>query len=257
MKKILLIIPVIILVIYSTLRANPCKITIRIPETNTYPPFFMYDANGKMTGLAIELAEALLKEAGCSPVYISLPFARSLKYLESGQLNLMLNLSITEERKAYIKYIGPQLDETVVLVILKGTNYKLNSLDDLKKFPKPIGVERGKVYGKAFDLKREKDYSFRDKIDEVSDLLSNEKKLFSGRISCFLGYGYSIFYKMRTDPLYKNFSVHPFIINQDWVYFGFSKQSVSDELFRRLQEAYQSAKKKGLFEAIRLRYSLR
>jgi len=256
MKKIFLI-PIIFLIICCALIADPCKITVRIPEGSIYPPFFMQDTNGKLTGLAIELAEALLYEAGCTPVYVPLPFARSLKYLESGQLNLMLNLSITEERKAYIKYIGPQLDETVVIVILKGSNYKINSLDDLKKFPKPIGVERGKVYGKTFDLKREKDYSFREKIDEVSDLLSNEKKLLSGRISCFLGYGYNIFYKMKSDPQYKNFSVHPFIINQDWVYFGFSKKSVSDDLFKRLQAAYQSAKRKGLFEAIRLRYSLR
>lgn len=255
MKKFIFI-SIIIIIINSVLNADPCKLTVRIPDGDLYSPFFVKDADNKLKGLMIELTEALLNETGCTPVYIPLPFPRALKYLESGQLDLLLNLSITEERKAYIKYIGPMLDETVVIVVMKESNYKIKSLDDLKKLPKSVCVERGKVYGKEFELKRKNDYTFKEKIEEVTDVPDNENRLLTGRASCFLGFGYNIYYKMKTNPVYKNFAIHPFVVSQDWVYFGFSKKSVSDELFRRLQVAYQSAKKKGLFEAIRLRYSI-
>lgn len=250
------IISIIIFLLCWTIRIYPCELSNGVPDGTTYPPFIMKDENGKMTGLSIELTEALLREAGCSPVYTPLPFARILKHLENGKLDIGMNLSITEERKSYIKFIGPMLDETMVLVVLKGSTFDIHSLDDLKKLPKPVGIERGKVYGKAFEGKRAKDLAFRNKLEEVSEFI-NHNKLNAGRISCFIEYDYYIYYKMKTDPLYKNFTIHPFIINRDWVYWGFSKQSVSDETYRRLQAAYLSAKKKGLFEAIRLRYSFR
>ena len=42
--------------------------------------------------------------------------------------------------------------------------------------------------------------------------------------------------------------------NQDWVYFGFSKQSVPDDMLKRLQVAYDRLHAKGTFEEIKQRY---
>ena len=39
-------------------------------------------------------------------------------------------------------------------------------------------------------------------------------------------------------------------IDIDWVYFGFSKKSVSSELLSKLQKAYDSAKSEGKFEKV-------
>jgi len=147
---------------------------------------------------------------------------------------MMLNMSITDERSNYINFIGPQLDETVVLVIKKGDNFKIESLDDLKKLPKGIGVDRGRVYGKAFEKKRATDKELKNCLDEVAEVDTNEKKLTAGRISVFLGFGYSVFYQIKTNPLYKDFTVHPFVVNQDWVYFGFSKKAVPPNQLQKL-----------------------
>ncbi|MCD4674740.1 MAG: hypothetical protein K8S18_01940, partial [Desulfobacula sp.] len=84
-----------------------------------------------------------------------------------------------------------------------------------------------------------------------------EKKLNKNRVSAFLGYGYNTYYRIKTNPSYKNFKVHPFIINKDWVYFGFSKKAVSQETLSRLTKAYERAHQKGLFEKVRQRYILK
>ncbi|MEE4359631.1 MAG: transporter substrate-binding domain-containing protein [Desulfococcaceae bacterium] len=232
------------------------EIKIRVSEGNTYPPFFMQDENGKWSGLSIELAEVLLKETGDTPNYQPLPFARALDYMKEGKIDIMLNLSITEERKEFMHFIGPQLDETIVLVVRKDSDFKIESLDDLKKLPKALGVERGRLGGKNFEEKRAGDKEFRKKLREVTEVDSNEKLLEAGRISAFLGYGYNTFYQIKSNPLYKNFKVHPFIINRDWVYFAFSKKSVSPEMLQKYQKAFDRAKEKGLFEAVRQRYLL-
>lgn len=229
------------------------EMTIRVNESD-YPPFFIKSENRKWSGLSIELVESLLHEAGFTVNYKPLPFARGLQYIQYGEIDAMLNMSITDERKKFIYFIGPQLDETVLLVVKKDSNFKITSIDDLKKLPENIGIDRGRVYGQAFEEKRAIDEELRNRLEEVTDTNINEKKLEADRISGFLGYEYNILYQMKINPLYKDFSVHPFVVNQDWVYYGFSKKSVSPGHLKKIQEAYDRAKAKGIFEAIKKKY---
>ncbi|OQY55712.1 MAG: hypothetical protein B6245_19415 [Desulfobacteraceae bacterium 4572_88] len=252
MKRIALFIVMTVFLIANT--GFSSEVTVRVSEGNTYPPFFLQDEKGAWSGLSIELVEALLKEAGHTPNYKPLPFARAIAYMQEGKIDMMLNMTITEERKPFMNFIGPQLDETIVLVVRKDSDFKITSLDDLKKLPKSVGVERGRVYGKAFEEKRAADDDLKSKLREVTEVDSNEKLLEIGRISAFLGYGYNTFYQIKTNSLYKNFKVHPFVISQDWVHFGFSKKSVPADLLQEFQDAYDRAKQKGVFEAIRQRY---
>ncbi len=251
MKKVAVI--AIMLVFCTVSIGFPCELTVRVPE-KPYPPFFMKEKGANWSGLSIELADALLQEAGCKATYKPLPFKRALMYLKEGKTDMMLNLTATEERKAFIHFIGPQLDETVILVVRKDSDFSLTGLEDIKKLSKPVGIERGKVYGKAFEEKRATDEAFGKNLDIVNDMATNENKLDKNRLSGFLGYGYNVFYRFKTEPLYQNFTVHPLKINQDWVNFGFSKKSVSADMLQRLQEAYDRAKQKGLFEKIKQTY---
>ncbi len=230
-----------------------CELKVRVNETS-YPPFFMEIGKGAPQGLSIELVEALLAEAGCRPVYEPLPWKRALAFLKTGQIHMMLNMTPTEERKEFAYFIGPQLDETVVFVVPKDSDYAITSLDDFKKLPKPLGIELGRVYGKEFEEKMAKDEEFKKNIEDVNSMALNENKTAAGRLSGFLGYGYNVYYSIKTDPIYQNFKVHPYVVNKDYVYFGFSKESVSKDMLQRLQDAYDRAQKKGLFEAIKKKY---
>lgn len=248
------LISVFLIVFITASAASGRDISLRVPTGNTYPPFFMQDNEGIWGGISIELAHELLDEAGMKPSYKPLPFPRALKYLEEGKLDMMLNLTVTKEREEYIHFIGPQLDETVVLVVKKDTKLPISCLDDFKNLPHPIGIERGKVYGPIFENKRKTDESFCRILDKVTDVSSNEKKLISDRLSGYLGYGYNTYYRLKNNPSYNQLKIHPFVINQSWVYFGFSKKSVSNETLTILKSAYKRASAKGRFERIRQRY---
>lgn len=249
----------IFLIIGFFLFAHNCfstEITIRVPEGNEYAPFFYQDSSGKWQGLSIELAEALLEETGHTPRYIKMPFSRGLQCTQNGCIDLVLNITITEARKKFLHFIGPQLDETIHLVIKKESKFSITSLDDLKKLPHPIGIERKKFYSKKFDKKRKTDTNFENILDTVNEVDLNEKKLEAGRISGFLGFGYNVFYQIKNNPLYRNFTIHPFIIKQDYVYFGFSKKNFTQKQLDIFREGYVRAAHKGTFEKIKNKYRI-
>ena len=106
------------------------------------------------------------------------------------------------------------MDETVVLIVRKDSDFTIDSLEDLKNLPKSLGVERGKVYGRAFENLRANDEAFAKTLEEVVEVNLIESMLEKGRISGFLGYGYNVFYRLKTDPIYANFTNHPFHINE-------------------------------------------
>lgn len=251
MNKICSAIIVLYLLISTTCLSR--ELTIRVTD-DAYAPYFFKHENNAYHGLSIELARALLDEANFRFCFVPMPFSRSLKYMKVGKIDMMLNLTITEERAGYIHFIGPQLDETVMMVIPKDLPVAINSLDDIKMFEKPIGIERGKVYGPAFEEKRRTDPGFEKMIEVVNALEINETKLAKGRITGFLGYGYSISHRLKTNPSYKNFSVHPYVFHRSWVYFGFSKKSVSKGMLQELQGAYDRIDKKQVLGKIRNRY---
>ncbi len=247
----------LLIIWFIPLLANSCfgaEMRIRVPEGNTYPPFFINDQNGRWTGLSIELVEALLQEAGHTPIYVPLPFNRGLKEIQAGKIDIMLNMSIAPERRSFMYFIGPQLDETILLVTRTEKNFLITSLDDLAKLPNGIGVERGKLYSGPFEKKRTEDKAFSHRLEEVTDIDRNEKKLNAGYISGFLGYGYHLIYQKRTNPLYKKFTIQPLVIGRDWVYFGFSKKSISEKQLRQLQNAYDRLNRRGILAAIRQKY---
>lgn len=226
---------------------------VRVPQNEGYPPFFIKKGK-KWTGLSIELAEALLKEVRIKPTYREMPFARGLWYLKSGEIQMMLNLSINKDRKEYIGFIGPQLDETVKLIVRKDFKGRINSIDELLKLSLPIGIERKKFYGNFFASKMNQK-SFEKKIEIVTDVDSNKMKLHHRRIAGFLGYGYNIFYKFRTDPFFKNFRVYPLKIHNSFVFYGLSKKSVPFDIYNKLKIAYKKIEKRGILKKIRVKYS--
>ncbi|HLA31190.1 MAG TPA: transporter substrate-binding domain-containing protein [Pseudomonas sp.] len=228
-----------------------CTLRVRVSD---FKPQYYQDEDGTWRGMSIEFAETLLGEAGCKPLYLTTPWERSFELLKSGGLDLMLNLSITPEREQFLHFIGPQRDESIMLVVRREADYRIDSLDDLKKLPRGIGFESGSFYGDAFTAKFNSDPAFAAKFEAVPHAELNIHKLRHNRISAFLGDAYSVAYRIREDELYKDAKLLPYPVNQDWVYFGFSKQSVSPELLARLQNAFDRAWADGKFEAILQRY---
>ncbi len=199
--------------------------------------------------------EALLSEADCQPIFHPQPWKRALNLIKSGKMDAITNLSRTEERGTYMYFIGPMRDEVVSLIVPSDSNYEINSLDDLKKLPGPVGKVNGAYHGKLLQEKLENDPSFSSNIHPVTDSSQLAPMLKKGRMVAFMMNSDDFAYKLKTDPHFNGLKRHDFPISTSSLYFGFSKVSVSNELHSKLQQAYEAASSKGDFTKIIDRYN--
>lgn len=242
----------LILFFLSPISFSDCALKMRVAD---YKPYHYLNDQQEYIGLNIDMVNVLMEEAGCRVNFYDIPWGRALNMMESGELDVMVNMSITEERRKYINFIGPQMDESVVLVVRNDFNHKLASLDDLKDLPHGIGIETGLFYGVEFDEKIKNDLKFRNKVETVHDINFNFRKLKYSRISGWITDKYYAHYKIKFDPEYSDFKVYPnFYINRSKVYYGFSKKSVSQELLLKIKTAYQKASKAGKFSKVLSQY---
>jgi len=211
-----------------------CNLTVRV--TN-YPPLYYQDSREQWQGLAVDITRALFQQAECEITFVNLPWKRGLHLLEIGGLDLLLNMTITAPREKYAYFVGPMLDETQVLIVPKNSHLKINKLDDIKQLSKRIGIDRGGFYGSEFAYKMDTELSFSKKF-EYADNRSNLAKLSAGRVLGILDDRYSATYRIENVLAKEQFKLHPFLFNQTFIYFGFSKKSVSKEMLARFQRAY-------------------
>ncbi len=226
------------------------KCTIRMRVAESYP-FFFQQKNGQWSGFMTEHGEVILKEAGCEIIYRKVPWGRALRLLEQGRLDMMGAMSVTEERKRFLYFIGPHFLETVKLLVSEDSEYEIETHDDLKYIPGKIGMLRGGWMGQKMNTLL-KDASFSKAVHWVTshrpEIL---EKIRMGRLGAYVRLEIP---GLLNRPEYKGIKYHPFIINQDPVYFGLSKKSVNSTLLGKLQAALERVKKRGEFEKILRRY---
>ena len=228
-----------------------CQISYRVAE---YPPYMLPEKDGSWTGLDVELAQAIFSEAKCTVTFTTMPWKRGLHLLEHGGVDMMSGLSLNSERQKYAYYIGPMRDESIGLVVNRNSHFKLTELEDLKRLPKRIGYLRGVYYGELFAKKFTADARFADKFETADNEQTNLLKLFNRRLSAVAGDKYNSIYKLRLQKIDHKYKVHNFLLNQDVVYFGFSRASISSGDIKRLQAAFKKLQGNGEFARIRAKY---
>ena len=227
-----------------------CNLSVRVTE---FKPQYYLASDGKWQGIAVDITRALFNQAKCDITFVNVPWKRALHLLEQGGVDLVLNMTATVDRKKYAHFIGPMLDETQALIVAKDSDHKITKLDDIKRLSKRIGIDRGVFYGSLFAQKMTTDSSFVEKF-EYADNKSNMLKLISGRVLGILGNKYTASYRVQNLLPKGKFKLHPFVFSQSFVYFGFSKKSVSKKLLAQFERAYIAISQNGILRDILQKY---
>jgi len=229
-----------------------CELSVRVVE---FPPLSFRDQTGQWAGLDIELSQALLKEAGCQANYKELPFRRALLQLRQGQLDMAMNLFATPERNQFLRFIGPARIETISMMVRQESNVSLRSFENFQNLPSQVGIQIGSYNGLAFETRYKEDSEFRRMFKNLANNKKNVQLLKNNHLFGFFTDAYSARHQLQNNPNYNGLKVHPFIIGENFVYFGFSQKSVSAKLFERLRRAFERAKAEGKFRRIIKSYS--
>jgi polar amino acid transport system substrate-binding protein len=232
---------------------------IRIRVTEFAPNYFMKD--GKWTGLDVELAAAVVAEAGFEAEFLDLPWSRALSYLQNGQLDMMPNLSRTPDREAFLHFIGPERVSKRRLVVRKeNVRLKIGSLDDLVKVADearmPFGIQNNAKYSEAFDARLVSDAEFARHFDKVSSGMLLPNKVVNGHNLGFFEDENYVAHQLKHSPDFRALALHPFVLSAEPVHFGLGKH-LAPEALEKLDAALQRLEKSGALTKIRERWGSR
>ncbi|MCP4349009.1 MAG: amino acid ABC transporter substrate-binding protein [Desulfobacterales bacterium] len=233
---------------------TPCWCEEYILRTSweQWEPYSYKDADGKLTGLDMELLTAIAgnmknpnnKNIRYRPSFKEMPWARALKSLEYGKIDVAMSGSLTEERKKYVYYTKPYRKETFVLYILKedAAKYgKIKTWKNISELNLTLGVTRGYYYGEAYDNLMKTDKNFVKLCKETGHDNINYKLIMHGRINGFIGESAVTAMELRkknlTDKIVAITELHSGEI------FGmFSKKSTSPEIIESFNRSMSELK---------------
>ena len=140
------------------------KLTIGLDDS--YPPMEFRNDKNKLSGFDIDLGNELAKKLGVKLNIVVTDFNGIVLALQSGKFDVILaSMSITEERKKKIDFVGPYIDGGQIMITKAGNN-SIKTKNDLKG--KIVGVQLGstgeQAAAKISGIKEIKKY---DKITEA------------------------------------------------------------------------------------------
>ena len=233
-----------------TFSAYSCQLDIRLQH---YSPESHKSTSNDWFGIDIELTEALLNEVNCTLNILEIPWARALLMLASGEIDILINVSKTQEREPFYYFIGPIRNEEIVFATYKKLNYNLTKIDDILRLDKPIAIQRNAYYGAALQriINNEKNKEL------FVHVPSNEIKLRllkRGRISGFLEAKRNIIHGINNDEIFADIWFSALVLHKNPVYFALSKKSINSELKQRISDGFERLVAQGKIKEIVLKH---
>jgi polar amino acid transport system substrate-binding protein len=148
-----------------------------------YAPYTYADETGEVTGADIELIRTLADEVGCAAEFAELPWARILREVEHGTLDVSTSTSWTPERTEWAWFSEPYRETEMAIYVRRGEvgRWDLQSLADIAEQEFRLGVITDYYYGDEYQALTA-DPRYDPWIDGATDYATNIRKLSSARI---------------------------------------------------------------------------
>ncbi len=219
-------------------------------------PYQYRNSQQELVGLDFEIFNAILAKTGYKTAYTELPWKRHLHYIKTGEMDVAMGASFSEDRQRYAMYTQAYRKETVKLFVRKGQadTIKLTSLEMLANSDYMFGIESGYFYGERYQELMQTPL-FREHIIEVVDIEENVTLLLAGHIDGFLVDPATIKAFAKKYKMKGEFEQHPLNIYQADVHVIFSKVSVEPEITKAFDDAISELKMSGELDKIIHRWS--
>lgn len=217
--------------------------------TEISPPFEMYDKNGKLTGISIDIVRAIQKEINdTSPIKVY-PWSRAIKLTKLRKNYALFSTLRTKAREKEFKWVGPIA--TIELVFFKKTdsNITIHSIEDAKKVGK-IGVTSNVA---NYDILKSMGFRNLDVITTGVDE-QNIKKLIRGRIDLWPALKFNALYNIKKMGLKGKIEpINDVVIFKGDLYISFNKNT-DDAIIQKWQKALDTLRKRGVIQDIMNKY---
>ncbi len=215
--------------------------TIHFGTEASYPPFESMDANNKIVGFDVDLANALCKEIDATCTFSNQSFDSLIPSLKFRRIDaVMAGMDITSDREKQVLFSNPYYDNSALFVSQKG---KFTDIAQLKG--KKVGVQNGTTHQKFI----------MDKHPEITvvpyDSYQNAKlDLQNGRIDGVFGDTAVVTEWLKSNPKLGSVGEHV----TDKAYFGtglgIAVRPGNTALQQKFNAALEKVKKDGTYQTI-------
>jgi polar amino acid transport system substrate-binding protein len=229
--------------------AEPCDLSV---GWEPYAPYTFADENGDAAGADIDLITAIAHEIGCTVTPVELPWARILREVQQGTLDVSTSTSETPEREAWGRFSEPYREAQVAIYVRKGESghYDLQSLADVPAQQMRLGVIVDYYYGDvvAGEISRPEVVAW---IDGAPDYPTNIRKLVNGRIDGFLAEDVAVMdTELERMGLADRVERYPLRIQGEKLHFMFSRETVAPDLVAKVDATLEQMRADGRLDAI-------
>jgi len=116
-------------------------------------PYAFQAADGHIAGFNSDIVRAALKAMHCEPKFVELPWARALRELEQGRLDILPGALRTPERERFAYFSRPVNQSPNVLFVAKkaASTYRIKALADIAGTGFRLGAQVGVAYGADYE----------------------------------------------------------------------------------------------------------
>ena len=236
----------------SALPAVACRMTMALEQ---WPPYLYRDAQGRATGLDLELLRAIFKEAHCTLVTLpELPTARRQLLFQKGELDLMLAASDTSERHAYARFSVSYRDETVGIFGKAGTHAAqrhASSFAQLARGKSTLLAPKVGWYGAQYAAARPA-LEKAGRLSTFGSFQQGIRMLDADRADLLLGDVLAVRHEARLQGVALN--TLPFLVLRAPVHLMLNARTTSADDLARLNAAITRLEQRGALAAIRNSY---
>lgn len=129
-------------------------------------------STGKVTGMDIELLDAIMHKAGCAYELKKVPWERSMRYVKTGDLDLAIGTSKTPERSEWA-YFSEAYRREIMAIFVSSSKYdkwnQANNFEQLATLKPRVAVLRGAYYGSTWS--KMKDHFFVHPLNKYEQLI--------------------------------------------------------------------------------------
>ncbi len=219
--------------------ANENRITMCIDH---YPPYHLFpEDGGRPYGVNISIVEAVTQKLGLQLEFTKdTPFKRCLRYMETGQVDIMGGLLHTPERAEVMHLLEYMGKSKKMFLVKKGSDLDITTLEDLK------GLNVGTVLGFKYFSEFDKDEAIQQSTSLTLEIAI--KKLLLDRVDAVIASDaqYNSLFQ-KNNELLEDTQLCSYIYNEYTpVHIGISKASKYgqgewlEKFTQTVQELYES-----------------
>lgn len=222
------------------------------------PPFSVELPGGEIGGLDIDLQREILQRLDCEMTLINLPWARALKELEIGRLDILPGAYRRPEREKYAYFAGPVLVSRNVLFahVDAVDKWPITRLTELVNTDFKLGAQLGVSYGKDYDLLVQ-DANYQKKIVYNGKRGNLWRMIEAGRLDGIVADELTGQIELNDLEFSNKIIMTSVIVSDESAEIAFSKQSTTPEFLQKYQAVVDELRKEGGIKAIASKYGIK